>query len=545
MRKNLPVTAIEYHMEDGKPIVSKTDLKGKITYINPYFIEVSGFTEEELIGAPHNLVRHPDMPPEAFEDLWRTLKAGLPWTGMVKNRRKNGDYYWVVANVTPLLENGRATGYISIRTKPTRVQVEEAEGLYRRIVAGNPDRIAIRQGRAVRTGWAGIFSSLKNRSIHARIGSALATMGALFLGMGVFGLSILDGSTAWWFAAAAAFGMITALLTVHSLHVAIVTPLQDAIKVARTMAGGDLTVKIETRRSDDMGQLLCALQQMNVNLIAIIGDVLANVDSMKRATKEIADGNIELSTRTEAQASSLEETASSMEEFSSTVNQNADNAQQASQLVVSTSEVATRGGDAVSRVGETMSDISVSAKKIVDIIGLIDGIAFQTNILALNAAVEAARAGEQGRGFAVVAAEVRTLAQRSAAAAKDIKGLINDSVSKVELGNRLVDDARQTMTDIISSVQRVTGIMNEIACASREQSNGIGQVNHAITDMEEATQQNAALVEQAAAATSSLNEQAVQLSQAVSLFKVDGAQAKPIETGSSNPPPIRTLPALR
>jgi aerotaxis receptor len=529
MRKNLPITTIEYLLQDGKSIVSKTDLKGKITYINPYFIEVSGFTEQELIGAPHSLVRHPDMPPAAFADMWVTLKAGLPWTGMVKNRRANGDFYWVVANVTPVMENGQATGYMSIRTKPSRAQIEQADQLYRRIVAGNSDGIVIRQGRAVPTGLAGILAARKNLSISTRIGSALITMAALFLGMGGIGFAALSGSTAWWFAGAAAFGLFSVLLTAYSLQVAIVRPLRQAINFSRAIAGGDLTAKVETDRGDDMGLLLRALQQMNVNLFAIIGDVRANVDSMSISTKEIAAGNMDLSARTESQASSLEETASSMEELSSTVKQNADNAQQASQLVASASGVAAKGGDAVARVGATMGEINSSAKKIVDIIGLIDGIAFQTNILALNAAVEAARAGEQGRGFAVVASEVRTLAQRSAAAAKEIKILIDDSVSKVELGSRLVDDAGQTMTEIVDSVQRVAGIMNEIAGASREQSSGIEQVNQAVSNMDETTQQNAAMVEQAAAAAASLDEQAVQLAQAVSVFKLDSMRT----TGSS------------
>jgi aerotaxis receptor len=469
------------------------------------------------------------MPPAAFADMWVTLKAGLPWTGMVKNRRANGDFYWVVANVTPVMENGQATGYMSIRTKPSRAQIEQADQLYRRIVAGNSDGIVIRQGRAVPTGLAGILAARKNLSISTRIGSALITMAALFLGMGGIGFAALSGSTAWWFAGAAAFGLFSVLLTAYSLQVAIVRPLRQAINFSRAIAGGDLTAKVKTDRGDDMGLLLRALQQMNVNLFAIIGDVRANVDSMSISTKEIAAGNMDLSARTESQASSLEETASSMEELSSTVKQNADNAQQASQLVASASGVAAKGGDAVARVGATMGEINSSAKKIVDIIGLIDGIAFQTNILALNAAVEAARAGEQGRGFAVVASEVRTLAQRSAAAAKEIKILIDDSVSKVELGSRLVDDAGQTMTEIVDSVQRVAGIMNEIAGASREQSSGIEQVNQSVTNMDETTQQNAAMVEQAAAAAASLDEQAVQLAQAVSVFKLDSMRT----TGSS------------
>ncbi|MBA5689660.1 methyl-accepting chemotaxis protein [Rugamonas apoptosis] len=521
MRKNLPVTDTQYHMEDCKPIVSKTDLKGKITYVNPYFIEVSGFSKEELIGAPHNLVRHPDMPPEAFDDLWKSIKAGQPWTGTVKNRRKNGDFYWVVANVTPIMENGSASGYMSVRTKPTRAQIEAAERTYRSIFAGNPDRMVIREGQVVRGGLTGIFSALYDLPISALITLGILTLCALYLGMGVLGFATASGSTAWGFVGVAALGVASALLMGHTLHTSVAIPLRGAIRAARTIAGGDLTSTIETQHGGDMGQLLRALQQMNVNLLAIIGDVRTNVHAVNVATREIAAGNTELSTRTESQASCLEETASSMEEFSASAKQNADHAQRADELVLSASTVALKGGQAVASVGATMSDISASAKKIADIISLIDSIAFQTNILALNAAVEAARAGEQGRGFAVVASEVRSLAQRSAAAAKEIKGLIDDSVARVELGNRLVGDAEQTMKDIVESVRRVAGIMHEIASASREQSSGIDQVNRAIGSMGEVTQQNAGLVEQTVAVSSCLEDQAMQLSQAVSVFKLD------------------------
>ncbi|WP_411879144.1 methyl-accepting chemotaxis protein [Polaromonas sp. YR568] len=527
MRSNLPVSDVEYIMQDDKPIVSKTDLKGRITYVNPYFIEVSGYTHEELLGAPHNLIRHPDMPPEAFADMWETLKAGIPWNGTVKNRRKNGDYYWVLANVTPLMENGQATGYMSVRNKPSRAQIEATDRLYRRIMAGQADGIAIRQGQAVRTGMAGIWDTLTNVSMRVRVASALAGMGALFTGMGWAGFSVSGNSTAaGWFAAAAALGLAGALWLSYSLHVGIVLPLRAAIKAARTIAGGDLSGKLDTQQGGDVGQLLRALQQMNVNLVAIIGDVRANVVTMGVATSEIAAGNMDLSSRTETHASSLEETAASMEQFSATVKQNADSALEANRLVVSASRVAAKGGDAVARVGATMTDISDSANKIAGIIAVIDGIAFQTNILALNAAVEAARAGEQGKGFAVVASEVRNLAQRSAGAAREIKTLIGDSVKKVELGNCLVSEARQTMTEIMQSVQGVTTIMGEITSASREQSSGIDQVNLAVSHMDKATQQNAALVEQAAAAAASLDEQSVQLSRAVSVFQLHRGTAR-------------------
>jgi methyl-accepting chemotaxis protein len=303
----------------------------------------------------------------------------------------------------------------------------------------------------------------------------------------------------------------------------ITQPLKDAVVVAQIVASGDLRGEIDGSYNDEPGQLMQALKQMNDSLHTTVGRVRSSTETISTASSEIAAGNQDLSTRTEAQASSLEETSSAMEQLTSTVRQNADNARQANQLVVSASGVATEGGQVVERVVETMGSIRESSRKIADIISVIDGIAFQTNILALNAAVEAARAGEQGRGFAVVASEVRNLAQRSASAAKEIKTLIDDSVGKVETGSRLVDEAGTTMSKIVASVQQVADIMSEIAAASHEQSQGIDQVNQAIIQMDEATQQNAALVEQAAAAAASMQQQAVSMMDEVSVFKLTHA----------------------
>jgi methyl-accepting chemotaxis protein len=299
-----------------------------------------------------------------------------------------------------------------------------------------------------------------------------------------------------------------------------------ATRIAQQIAAGDLTVGIDVK-ADDRTSLLYAMRGMRDKLLTMVGDVRAGTDTIATASSQIAAGNQNLSSRTEAQASSLEETAASMEELTSTVKQNADNARQANQLAVSASGVAVKGGSVVAEVVGTMDAINASSRKIVDIIGVIDGIAFQTNILALNAAVEAARAGEQGRGFAVVAAEVRHLAQRSAAAAKEIKTLIGDSVDKVEEGSKQVAEAGKTMDEIVASVKRVTDIMAEIAAASQEQTAGIEQVNQAITQMDQVTQQNAALVEEAAAAASSLQEQAEGLLQVVSVFRLGSGHEHP------------------
>ena len=322
-------------------------------------------------------------------------------------------------------------------------------------------------------------------------------------------------------------GVLIAVLLGFFIIRSIVRPLANAVRMADAIAAGDLTVEIQSDSNNEIGRLLNAMKSMNASLAHIVSGVRSGNEAISSASKEIAAGNADLSSRTEQQASSLEETASSMEELTGTVKQNADNARQANQLAAGASTLAVKGGEVVGQVVHSMSSINESSRKIADIIGVIDGIAFQTNILALNAAVEAARAGEQGRGFAVVASEVRTLAQRSAAAAKEIKALITDSVAKVDDGSKLVDQAGQTMEEIVTAVKRVTDIMAEIAAASQEQTSGIEQVNQAITQMDQVTQQNAALVEEAAAAAESMQEQAQSLTKAVAIFKLSQAEAAP------------------
>ena len=328
----------------------------------------------------------------------------------------------------------------------------------------------------------------------------------------------------------------------------ITLPMQRAGQIADTIAGGDLSAVIEAGGPDEAGQLINSLRTMQARLIDTVNRIKQGTDTITIASREIASGNADLSARTESQASSLEQTAASMEALTSTVRQNADNARQANQLVITASGFAVKGGDVVGQVVATMGSITDSSRKIVDIIGVIDGIAFQTNILALNAAVEAARAGEQGRGFAVVASEVRSLAQRSAAAAKEIKSLIGDSVGKVEAGSRLVDEAGQSMQQIVGSVRQVADIMSEITAASQEQSAGIAEVNQAITQMDEMTQQNSALVEQASAAAESMQQQAVELMQAVGLFQL-GQGSSPVALRAAAPAPSRkvavAIPAAR
>ncbi|MFN4342568.1 MAG: methyl-accepting chemotaxis protein [Azonexus sp.] len=921
MRNNQPITHVEVPLKDDTLIVSKTDLKGRITYINRDFLQISGFSEQELIGEPHNIVRHPDMPVEAFEDMWRDLQDGRPWTGMVKNRCKNGDFYWVLATATPTRDtSGNIDGYMSVRRKATAEQIRAAEEAYRLFREKRAGRLRISHGRVVKTG----DGLLANRSLKAKMTAGFGVMLAALLIvalLGVWGMSrtndevtgvyerrvlplqeiaivgklmadnrtqvlaamqhdptspyvklhdhgievhlaALDNNmasiSAHWAAyrqhahspehlklvealdkareryvkegllpiraalaegryaeandirrlqvdpayaeasqsidsllkylteagekqvagADASFGkarlgmllagllaLVIGVLIARGLIRTVTRPIADVLATFQSLAHGDYTRNVDVSRNDEMGKVLQGLQSMQIQqcvniaeaarvseenlrikigldcvdspvriadnegriiyanrallkavrdmedslrayipgfradqlvgsdlgvfyrenreealarlrnltetrraeleigdriymvttnpiinernerlgtvgewrdrtaeaaveqevagivgaaangefsrrvdiagktgfflklaedinrlldtsqqgledvgrvlaaiasgdlsqtitgdyagifgqlkddtnatvarLQEIVGQIQEATEAINTAAKEIASGNQDLSGRTEEQASSLEETASSMEQLTSTVKQNADNARQANELAGAAQQVAVKGGEVVGQVVDTMSAIHQSSSKIADIIGVIDGIAFQTNILALNAAVEAARAGEQGRGFAVVASEVRNLAQRSAAAAKEIKGLISDSVDKVEAGNRLVEQAGRTMEEVVGSIKRVARIMADISDASREQSAGIEQVSQAISQMDEVTQQNAALVEEAAAAAESLEEQAGNLAQAVAVFKLDGSTVSPRLAAPRPAPAVKQSP---
>lgn len=528
MRTNLPVTDREYPLRDGVAIVSITDLKGRITYVNAYFVEVSGFSEEELIGAPHNLVRHPDMPPAAFDDLWTCLKAGQPWTGLVKNRRKNGDYYWVQANVTPVREGGSVTGYMSVRTRPTREQVSGAEALYQRMREDEGQRILLREGAVVMRGWRGGLGVLRRLRLSTRFGLGMGALIFLTAALGLTGAR--DGA-----ALAAAFtALALELLLWRMIHAGLLQPVSRATEIARRIAGGEMTAHFDTGKSDEFGQLLRALEQMNVNLQAIIGDVRANVDSMAVGTREIAFGNQGLSERTEEQAAGLAQTASRIEEMAAAVKRNAGDAANAGQLGVEATEVAARGGEAIREVARTMEAIRGASKKVVDYADMIDGIAFQSNLLALNAAVEAARAGESGRGFAVVADEVRQLSRRSAEAAQEIRGLIITAAREVENGSLLVGQTGETVTAILTAIERVSALLSGISRASAEQDAGIAEISRTMSGMDEGTRQNAALVVEAAAAAGALAEQATRLTRAISVFRFEqaGGREAPSHSGS-------------
>jgi methyl-accepting chemotaxis protein-1 (serine sensor receptor) len=397
------------------------------------------------------------------------------------------------------------------------------------------DRIAVKVSPNLFTNFAEKMEKLNKYQLKkaSEISEKSASNYSIFLWVNVIGILI---------------GVMIAFISTYYLLKSITEPLHFVINQFNVIGAGDLSKKISAKSQDEMGQLLRALEDMRKSLSETVAIVRDGSASIALSSGEIASGNLDLSARTENQAASLEETASSMEELTSTVQQNAENARQANTLAVTASDVAVKGGQVVGNVVDTMLSIKNSSRKIVDIIGVIDGIAFQTNILALNAAVEAARAGEQGRGFAVVASEVRSLAQRSASAAKEIKSLIDDSVSKVDEGSKLVDEAGSTMDQIVVSIRGVADIMAEITAASSEQSDGIAQVNVAITQMDEVTQQNAALVEEAAAAAGSMQEQANNLNQAVSIFKLESDKnstqnfSRSSSTSPSNTSKVKPVP---
>ena len=534
MRNNQPVVDHEFPFPPGETLVSTTDLKGRILYCNPAFIALSGFAKEELLGQPHNIVRHPDMPPEAYRDMWATIARGLPWSAPVKNRRKDGRHYWVMANVTPLIEAGVPVGYMSVRTEPSREQVAVAERLYAQMraqAATGTQRTRLREGAVEMQGPRAQFRRLFQVGLRSHLAwacgllcGASAAAAAAVSAPAFVPLQLLTVAVAGTGVGAACGAWLLGSLAAG--------PVERYVDIANRMAAGDLTQRVPVHGHGSFARLGKALSQLSVNLRSIVRDARKEVEHMRDATREIAAGNQDLSARTESQAASLQQTASSMEQITSTVRHSAAAAGQAAQLAGQARDVTERGSRAMHEVTRTMHTISDASRRIGEIIGTIDGIAFQTNILALNAAVEAARAGEQGRGFAVVAAEVRSLAQRTTGAAREIKQLNQDSAQKVEAGNRLTEEAQKTMDGALDMVQRVSHVIEEISTGTSEQLSGISQVNEAVSQMDGITQQNAALVEQIAASAVQLQGQAAAVSEAVQVFKLDtNATARSTQSG--------------
>lgn len=571
--------------------VIEFDLKGNILAVNENFINVTGYSEKEIVGNHHSMfVDSAYKSSKEYKDFWDRLGRGEADEGIYKRIGKNGQEIWLQASYNPIFGlDGKAFKVVKYATDITKVQQKAADfsgqlsaidkvmGIIEFDLKGNIT--AVNPNFAAATGYsqqeivgnhhsmfvdATYKASPEYKAFWDKLGSGVADAGQYKrIGKGGKEIWLQASYNPILDASGKPFKVVkyaTDITEQHKVSAALDAAVEETQQVIEAAKVGDLTSRVPLEgKSGAIASLCDGVNALMDKMTEVLLSVREAGETINTAAGEISTGNNDLSQRTEQQASSLEETASSMEQLSSTVKQNAENAKQANQLAAAASGVAVKGGQVVGDVVTTMSEINSSARKIEDIISVIDGIAFQTNILALNAAVEAARAGEQGRGFAVVAGEVRNLAQRSASAAKEIKELISDSVSKVQEGTRLVENAGSTMTEIVSSVQRVTDIMGEISAASSEQSAGIDQVNTAITSMDEVTQQNAALVEEAAAAAESLVDQAISLMEVVGNFKLKGGgvqqerraqtspmrSSKPIATPKPAPKPVAAKVSMK
>jgi len=499
------VTQREHLLDDNTTLMSTTDLRSIITHANDTFVDVSGYSLQELSGQPHNLVRHPDMPKAAFADMWYTLQKGEPWTGIVKNRCKNGDHYWVRANVAPMVRGGKITGYMSIRTKARADEVAAVTPLYQALNAGKC-RQRLHKGRVVRPGISGWLNALPLRWRVRSIMMLLFVMLAAALG--------LSGAPP----GAILFSSLPLLLGCACLEWQIVRPVEQVAREALSVATGEKSQVEPFHRSDELGLTLRAVGQLGLMSRWLMNDVASQVARVRDGSVALAKGNDDLNERTRQTVVNVQQTVATMSQMAVSVQNNSVTAAAADKLSSAASSAATHGGRAMETVIKTMDEIASSTQRIGSITTLINDIAFQTNILALNAAVEAARAGEQGKGFAVVAGEVRHLASRSASAANDIRKLIDASASKVQSGSGQVHAAGQTMEDIVLQVQNVTRLLGEISSSTAEQAAGLADLTRAVAELDVITQKNAGLVEKNAAVSAMVKQRASRLEEAVTVL---------------------------
>ena len=528
MTENLATAGEDYHLSERDVTISRTDTTGRIVYVNEAFVKSSGYTREELTGQSHNIVRHPDMPQEVFRDLWATIECDRPWTGLLKNRRKNGQPYWVVANVTPVFEHGRKVGYMAVRTRPTDAQIDEAENLYEVLRRPYGRNVRLAGGEVVRTGIRGAIHRVLRLPVALRLWGVMALLIVLFAlqtiaaahpfvaGMSAFALSAVLGG----------IGIVMAAVTGLYLMHEVLRPLKALNDSALDVLCGHIQALFPESGDAQARGLARMLNQMNAKLVGILIDAKVSIDVIERATQEFANGTADLANRTDEQASAIEQTTASLAEITGTAERNAIGAERANATGHETAESAETAAREVQKTVEVMAQVRDHSSKIAEITTLIDGIAFQTNIIALNASVEAARAGQYGRGFAVVATEVRNLAQRAAGAAREIKDLIERSLDTVTTATQTASRAGETMSTVEQFVTRLTETLDEIVLASRGQSAQIAQINDAVGQVSEITQRNAALVEQSAAASVGLRQQTQSLESAVSVFHLAGAATR-------------------
>lgn len=492
-------------LDDDITLMSTTDLQSYITHANDTFVQVSGYQLNELLAQPHNLVRHPDMPKAAFADMWYTLKQGEPWSGIVKNRRKNGDHYWVRANAVPMVREGRVTGYMSIRTRATEAEIAAVEPLYKALNEGRCNR-RVHKGLVVRKGWLGKLPSLP---VRWRVRSVMAFMFVILA-------TALQQMGAEW--PQLLVSALVMLLATVIFEWQIVRPIENVAQQALKVATGERNSVTHLNRSDELGLMLRAVGQLGLMCRWLIHDVSSQVSCVRNDSETLAKGSDDLNKHTQQTVENVQETVTTMNQMAASVKQNSATAAAADKLSIAASSAATHGGEAMDTVIKTMDDIANSTQRIGTITTLINDIAFQTNILALNAAVEAARAGEQGKGFAVVAGEVRHLASRSASAANDIRKLIDASADKVQSGSDQVHAAGRTMDDIVAQVQNVTQLIAQISHSTLEQSDGLSSLTRAVNELSSITQKNAELVEESAQISAMVKHRAGRLEDAVTVL---------------------------
>ena len=506
----------EFVVPERELLMSTTDRTGRITHCNSAFIHVSGFSMDELMGQPHNIVRHPDMPAEAFKDLWATIGHGRAWSGLVKNRRKDGRYYWVRAYVTPIMDGNKPVGYMSVRVKPTLSEVRAATSLYEKLRNGTQGNLYLHAGHVRRRGLMNQLGKLQRASFTQRLLAMLMPLLAVALLFPAMGWT-----QGWHIGVQAALLAVWTGFVLYRQHIRVTQPFREVAFLARDIAG----CKLDGTLPDYLGRhpmafLLERLKQVHINLRAVVGDARHEINGFTKMSRDLTHDAINLAQRTDRQAQDLQETASAMEELSATVA----SAQQATEEVKVHSEqsaqLAVQGGAAMEEVSSLVQGMHQSSQQMGHIISTIESIAFQTNILALNAAVEAARAGEQGRGFAVVAGEVRALAQHSAQAAGEIRNLIAQSNAQMDESAQHMQHAGHTIGQAVASVTQVSELIRSVVTATREQTMGIAQVNDALNDLDAVTQDNARLAEESAHAAQNMDINAGILRRTLEVFRM-------------------------